>query len=349
MRRSGLAICAALATLITFGGMTASAAGMSGSTGSVRWAMLGYGPGRNGNNPHESTINLGNVASLRTHWATAFSTNTSFFPGIAQSPIIADGRVFIGTNRGREQAYSFSTGHRSWSVTVGGRPEPTPGAVSNGKLYVGDHRGDIFAINDRTGVILWEFRSGAAFGLESDPAVADGMVFVGIEMAVTPLTATFYALSASTGAVIWSEKAKNELFLEAPTVWQTSVFFGTGDGVMHARVAATGRVLWDTTGDCFGFFSYITPAAGGLLDAGSCAGTDSTLLRLTTPLGSHAGRSHRTALSPGFLPSPMASCISAATRSLGPSPQRSLTLRAAPSSPTCGDPPGSPQRSRAAC
>jgi outer membrane protein assembly factor BamB len=47
-----------------------------------------------------------------------------------------------------------------------------------------------------TGLQLWNFQTGAA--VDSSPAVANGMVYVGSE------EGNVYALNASTGAQLWS-------------------------------------------------------------------------------------------------------------------------------------------------
>jgi hypothetical protein len=45
--------------------------------GGCQWAMYGFGPGRTGSNPIESTIGLGNVAQLQLRWTAAVTSPVS--------------------------------------------------------------------------------------------------------------------------------------------------------------------------------------------------------------------------------------------------------------------------------
>jgi len=69
-----------------------------------------------------------------------------------------------------------------WKYATGfialGSPE-----VANGVVYIGsgaeDGIGNLYALNARTGALLWSYWSGLGNGVSSSPAVANGVVYVG--------------------------------------------------------------------------------------------------------------------------------------------------------------------------
>jgi outer membrane protein assembly factor BamB len=49
--------------------------------------------------------------------------------------------------------------------------------VANGVVYVGSYHGTVYALNSKTGALLWSYAVGNI--VQSSPAVANGMVYVG--------------------------------------------------------------------------------------------------------------------------------------------------------------------------
>jgi hypothetical protein len=50
--------------------------------------------------------------------------------------------------------------------------------VANGVVYVGSNDGNVYALNARTGTLLWSYTTGWDV-LDSSPVVANGVVYVG--------------------------------------------------------------------------------------------------------------------------------------------------------------------------
>jgi len=71
--------------------------------------------------------------------------------------------------------------------------------VVNGVVYVGSDDDNVYALNARTGALLWSHGTGSVF---SSPAVANGLVYVG------SYDGNVYALNASTGALLWSPRRR---------------------------------------------------------------------------------------------------------------------------------------------
>jgi len=62
------------------------------------------------------------------------------------------------------------------ATTTGERVSSSP-AVANGVVYVNTWGGDFYALNAKTGALLWSYPAAARSG--SSAAVANGVVFVG--------------------------------------------------------------------------------------------------------------------------------------------------------------------------
>ena len=71
-------------------------------------------------------------------------------------------------------------------------------AVAHGVVYVGSQDDNIYALNAKTGILLWKHTTGGGVG--SSPAVANGVVYVGSQ------DNKVYALNARTGNQLWAAR-----------------------------------------------------------------------------------------------------------------------------------------------
>lgn len=80
----------------------------------------------------------------------------------------ADGVLYRGTSKGDVIAYDVKTGKKLWSTNIGngaaGETVPAAPIVWNGRVYVGNAGGDVkgvkgrmYALDAKTGKIIWEF------------------------------------------------------------------------------------------------------------------------------------------------------------------------------------------------
>lgn len=157
------------------------------------------------------------------------------------SPLVANGRVYVGDWRGDVVALDARTGRRVWSFRTGGRVK---GAVakSGRRLFVGAYDGRLYALDARTGALLWRASAQDRFGgrgnFYSTPAVAYGRVFVG------NTDGKVYAYGATTGHLLWSHSTGGFVY-SSPAVWQRLVFAGSYAGKIVALDAATGETRWE--------------------------------------------------------------------------------------------------------
>jgi hypothetical protein len=175
-------------------------------------------------------------------------------------PVVASGRVFVGTQEGNAYGVNATTGQTLWAVGLPGGTVSTAAVdgnvvifvtlrgfviglnatdgseawrydsehaitaapcVTTGRVYVANHRGDVIALDSASGTLLWKTRLPAP--VEGDIAADLDAVYVPAENLVV------YALRASDGVVtaqrrVWGQSFQNtNPVLFGGKIWLTSV------------------------------------------------------------------------------------------------------------------------------
>ena len=119
--------------------------------------------------------------------------------------------------------------------------------VADGVVYLQDMSSTVFALNERSGRLLWRHRF--FYGASPGPngvAVAGGRVY-----GATPTNA--FALSAGTGKLLWSRRLVtlgDPVIDVAPQIYDGIVFTSTiglppgGKGILYALDANNGKLVW---------------------------------------------------------------------------------------------------------
>jgi outer membrane protein assembly factor BamB len=124
------------------------------------------------------------------------------------------------------------------------------------------HTGYSTSTAPSTNETLWNYTTNSFWlgGVDSSPAVADGMVFIGSN------DGKVYALNASTGALAWTYTTNDAVF-SSPAVADGMVFVGSDDGKVYALNETTGNRVWSYT---TGTYVLSSPAvADGMVFVGS--------------------------------------------------------------------------------
>lgn len=168
-----------------------------------------------------------------------------------------------------------------WAFPAGAPIVGSP-VLADGVLYFGALDGHVIALDAATGTEKWRFRS--RLPVACTPAIDAGTLYF------TSSTGALAALDAATGAPKWVCPVESErrfeakglhgyppatqtipdawdVFTSSPAVADGLVYFGAGDGGVHAVDAATGVLQWTfRTGDVV----HASPAvAGGTVFVGS--------------------------------------------------------------------------------
>lgn len=136
----------------------------------------------------------GGSYTIRWGWNTTQGLDTLRLGGNVQ-PVVANGRVFIGTLDGMFVALDAGTGAELWRAQTGGAILGTA-AITADMAFVGSQDGFIHAYNAATGAEQWTYATMG--GIWAAPLVVEGIVAIGSRDGL------FYALDAKSGAIQWS-------------------------------------------------------------------------------------------------------------------------------------------------
>ena len=156
------------------------------------------------------------------------------------SPLVADGRVYLGDWRGRVYALDARTGRVRWTFQGKGRVKGGI-AKSGNRLFLGTYDGYLYAIRATTGKVIWRTRSQDRLGGRGDfystPTVAYGRVYIG------STDGKVYSYGAASGKLRWSQSLGGYVY-GSPAVWRKTVYVGSYGDRFIALDAATGDVKW---------------------------------------------------------------------------------------------------------
>ena len=163
-----------------------------------------------------------------------FKTNSEK-SGFEGTPVIADGRVFVGDFEGTMHAIELGTGKELWSVkTKDGFV--TAAAVQKGKVVIGDFSGQVYCFDTSTGNQIWS--------REIEQQVASGANFFEENVLLTSESGSMIALDLNTGEPKWSYATGDQL-RSSPTIWKTFSLLGGCDGRLHKIDLKAGSAIGD--------------------------------------------------------------------------------------------------------
>jgi len=221
-------------------GATAALPGVAAASDSGSWTQFHYAATRSGYDPLEKTLNPGNVGRISVRWQAALAGS------VYDTPLVSGGRVFTVDSSGKLTALRQSNGRKLWSATVGFLSDSTPAIWKNLIVAPGvDAAGGFVAAFDvATGARRWRVRlSGDPYASITAPAIFGSSVYVSAGTSI-------YALSASSGGVLWKTKLTTSAdgIVEGPVAvsgYGEYVVAAGADGHVYALDAASGAVRWN--------------------------------------------------------------------------------------------------------
>ncbi|PYT08244.1 MAG: hypothetical protein DMF60_05170 [Acidobacteria bacterium] len=147
---------------------------------------------------------------------------------------------------------------QAWSFTTGGWVTGTP-IVADGVVYIGSWDGNMYALRERDGSVVWSFNAGTlrvdacstTYGIDSTAALSGSRLYFGTGRA------QLIAVNAGDGQLIWrSQLADPEQAFHifgSPTVFDGKIYVGLAShcvtpcitGRLVCVDANDGRVLWN--------------------------------------------------------------------------------------------------------
>ena len=268
------------------------------------WGQFGFDNTHHRQNNAEHKLGRDNVANLQVKWTA--TTNTAL-ANLEDSPIYANGIVYMVMTDGSLKAYNATTGTLKWQylppvgfpmyssplvdpvanmVFFGTVPNFDPGAPS-----------PFYALNASTGVLLWSvILPGDEYGF---PSLAFQTIYVGSTHEGGP--GTLEAIDEITGRIAWQQNINSGVWGSvAVDTGKNVVFTGVGNpaNMIVAYNAHTGSTIWQfavpNSGPDQDVGSGVT-VSGGLVYANSKNGNIYALdentgtLSWTTPVGTPTG------------------------------------------------------------
>lgn len=191
------------------------------------WPMLAHDPARTGATTAEVR------PPFERKWYRLFA-DEGLMAGV--QPIVADGKVFVGTMAGTLHAIDCETGKDVWTFKTAGAILHTC-AVAGGKVFFANAEGKIYALNLTDGTPAWSVQIGPA--VWNAPLVHEGIVIVGGR------DGGLYAIEADSGRIKWKALTGGPL-LSSPALdaKMGRVFAASEDMHVYAFDFSSGKELW---------------------------------------------------------------------------------------------------------
>jgi outer membrane protein assembly factor BamB len=221
---------------------------LNANTGDFLWKYVTTGPAFGAPAVASGVVYTvgGNVYALSAN--TGALIWQSQLSNCAFSPTLVNGVLYVVCGRGTVYAMDAETGTIIWAYSTGGRILSSP-AAANGMLYVSSGDESVYALDAGTGALIWQRQLGRSLSipatLDSYPggqAVANGVLYVGVERTGPENPYDLYALDAATGAIHW-RATLGSLVASTPSVANGTVYVGS-DSRVYALDASTGTIAW---------------------------------------------------------------------------------------------------------
>lgn len=199
----------------------------TGTGDPANWAQVQSDPQHSGFVP----VVLGTNFPIR--WTHAFQPE-KVYPQV--QAIVANGRVFVGTENGNLYAFQASNGAQIWKFSPGA-PILNSVGVAGDVVIFGCMDGAVYGVNATNGQQIWRQALSGRLGFSTAPVIANSLAMLGGRNGV------FYALDVSSGALRWQYDAGAPILQTA--AWDNNrVFFGTMAMFFYALDTNNGALLW---------------------------------------------------------------------------------------------------------
>ena len=182
---------------------------------------------------------------LKPVWSVDIGDGSDDEERLNAQPIVAGGMVFTMDARSKIQAFNEINGREIWSLKLEPKDEEEGHiggglAFQNGRLFVTTGFAEVFAINAKTGTIIW--RRNLIAPIRSAPTVRGGRVFI------VTLNNQLFTLKAEDGETLWRHRGIPEVASvlggASPAVDKGVVIAAYTSGELIALKVENGRVLW---------------------------------------------------------------------------------------------------------
>jgi len=168
---------------------------------------------------------------------------------IETSPVVVDGRVYIGADDHYLYCLNADTGKNIWKYYISDCAEYNGCTVHNGKVYTPVYYGYLYCINADTGTLIWTFNGGSSS--VSFVSVTDDKAYFGSGEKI-------YCLDADTGDELWNYTTDGHISrFSCPAIYDNNIYIGSTT-TLYCLYTNNGTKLWDAY--LYGINGVLTPA-----------------------------------------------------------------------------------------
>jgi eukaryotic-like serine/threonine-protein kinase len=163
------------------------------------------------------------------------STSPTGYDYVQSSPVVVDGRIYVGSADGKVYALEAKSGAVLWSYQTGERVRATP-TLAEGVVHVGSWDKTMIALDAETGALLWETKVWGQ--VQSTALVVEGVVYSASRKA------SVVALDAATGELLWEYMYGGNMWVESsPVLVGENIYIGSsGSKALFGLDRKTGEV-----------------------------------------------------------------------------------------------------------
>jgi outer membrane protein assembly factor BamB len=169
---------------------------------------------------------------------------------ITSSPLLAEGKVYFGSDDHNLYAVDIDSGKQEWSFTADSPIRSNP-KLDGASIIFQSHSGTVYRLDADTGKPQWSVPAAEPIVsgeqdewdyYDSSASIDEDALYVG------NANAEILALNADTGERLWEYQA-NAPVKSSPVHDETSVYFGDWDGYIYALNKNNGKLRWSIRAD----------------------------------------------------------------------------------------------------
>ncbi|QNT69934.1 outer membrane protein assembly factor BamB family protein [Defluviicoccus vanus] len=199
-----------------------------------------------GGSPDHAMQHLAFAAQPKLLWQSSIGAGTESERPLLPPPVVAEGRVYTVDSRNEVRAFDVASGNKVWDRDLTDHEDDDDAmsgglAYDSGRLFVTTGFAKVFALDARTGKVIW--RRTVESPIHAPPVVADGRVFV------ITVENNLHALKSDDGTTEWPpHRTMSDLARilggAGPAVAGEAVVAPFSSGELFALRSDTGRVVW---------------------------------------------------------------------------------------------------------
>jgi outer membrane protein assembly factor BamB len=154
------------------------------------------------------------------------------------TPAVSNGLAFISGCDGILRAIRIADGQQAYEIEIGAYTGASP-SIDGQNAYFGTYNNEVVGASLARRRILWRYEHPQRkFPFDATAAVSNGKVFAGGRDKM------MHALDAKTGKEIWSFMTKARIDSSPVLTQDGRLFFGSNDGTFYALDSNSGKEVW---------------------------------------------------------------------------------------------------------